>query len=89
MVLGVMPAGLGVVVFGVAGVSMRAVSVMGSQFMIAGFVMFGGFAMMFCRVLVMFGGTGVMMSACMRGHGLAPKKLAPVETGIAEPRQQR
>ena len=54
--LGVMAARLGMVFFGVAGVAMRAVSVMRGLLVIAGFMVLGGFAVMLGGVLVMFGG---------------------------------
>ncbi|UGY21627.1 hypothetical protein HU675_0026800 [Bradyrhizobium septentrionale] len=53
VVLGVMPARLGVVMLGMAGVTVGGVGVMRRLVMVAGFVVLGGFAVMTCRVLVM------------------------------------
>jgi len=41
---------------------------MGRLFVIAGFVMLGGFAVMLGRVLVMLGGLVMMLDALMRAH---------------------
>ncbi|WP_375779899.1 hypothetical protein ACE103_14010 [Bradyrhizobium sp. ma5] len=68
MVLGVMPAGLGVVMLGMAGVTMGAVRVMRRLVVIAGFVVLGGFAMMTRRVFVVLGGLVVMLNACVVAH---------------------
>ena len=64
--LGVMAAGLVVVLFGVAGVAMGGVGVMGRLLVIAGFVMLGGFAVMFRRMFVVFGGLVVMVDGVVR-----------------------
>jgi hypothetical protein len=53
---GVVTARLGVVMFGVAGMTVRGMGVVRRLFVIAGLVMLGGLAVMFCRVLVMLGG---------------------------------
>ena len=58
---GVVTARLDVMVFGMAGVAMGAVGVMGRLLVIAGFVMLGGFAVMFRRMFVVFGGLVVMV----------------------------
>jgi hypothetical protein len=68
VMLGVMTARLDMVVLGMAGVPVRAMGVMGRLLMFAGLMMPGGFAVMFCRVLVMFGGLVVMLHACMIVH---------------------
>jgi hypothetical protein len=60
VLLGVMAAGLGVMLFGVAGMAMRGVGVVSGLLVIAGFMMLGGFAVMLCRMLVVFGGLLVM-----------------------------
>jgi hypothetical protein len=65
VMLGVMTARLGMVFFGVAGMTMRAVGVMRGLLVIAGFVMFGGFAVMLGGVLVMFGGLVVMVDGVL------------------------
>jgi hypothetical protein len=41
-------------------------------FVIAGFVMFGGFAVMLRRVLVVFGGLVMVLDACVVAHGALP-----------------
>ncbi|GIQ75706.1 hypothetical protein [Bradyrhizobium sp. RD5-C2] len=68
VVLGVMPAGLGVVMLGMAGVTMGAVRVMRRLVMVAGFVVLGGFAVMTRRVFVVLGGLVVMLNACVVAH---------------------
>jgi hypothetical protein len=72
VMLSVMTAGLGMMFLGVAGVAMRAVGVMGGLFVIAGFMMLGGFAMMLCRLLVVFGGLVMVLDACVVGHVSLP-----------------
>ena len=73
VVLGVMTARFGVMFFGVAGVAVGAVGMMRGLLMIAGFVMFGGFAVMLRRVLMMFGGLVVVMfGVCVVGHVNSP-----------------
>ena len=51
--LGVVTAGLDMVMFGMAGVTMRGMRMMRRLVVIAGFVMLGGFAVMLGGVLVM------------------------------------
>ena len=69
---GVVAARLGVVMFGVAGVTMRGVGVVRRLFVIAGFVMLGGFAVMFCGMLVMLGGLVVMIDVGVFAHVALP-----------------
>jgi hypothetical protein len=71
VVLRVMPAGLGMVMLGMARVTMRAVRVVGGLFVVACFVVLGGLAVMLCRVLVVFGGLVVMLDACV-AHCFSP-----------------
>ena len=59
-------------VFGMAGVAMGAVGVMGRLLVIAGFMMFRGFAVVLRRLLVMFGGLVMVLNACMVAHVLLP-----------------
>ena len=54
---GVMPACLDVMMFGVAGVPVGGVRVMRRLLVIARLVMLGGFAMMLCCMLMVFGGS--------------------------------
>jgi hypothetical protein len=68
VVLGVMAARLDMVMFGVAGMPVRAMGMMRRLFVIAGFMVLGGFAVMFGRVLVMFGGFVMMLDALMLAH---------------------
>jgi hypothetical protein len=72
VMLGVVAAGLGVVLFRVAGVAMGTVGMMRRLLMIAGFVMLGGFAMMFRRMLVVFGGLVMVLNACVVAHVSLP-----------------
>lgn len=66
--LGVMPAGLDVVMLGVAGMAVGGVRVMRRLLVIASLVMLGGFAMMLGGVLVMLGSLVVMLHALMVAH---------------------
>ena len=70
--LGVMTAGFGVMMLGVAGVAMRAVGVMRRLFVIAGFMMPGGFAVVLRGMLVMFGRFVMMLDACVVAHVSSP-----------------
>jgi hypothetical protein len=58
--------------FGVAGVPMRAVRMMRGLFVIAGFVVLGGFAVMLRRVFVMLGSLVMVFDACMVAHIVSP-----------------
>jgi hypothetical protein len=69
---GVVTARLGVVMFGVAGMTVRGMGVVRRLFMIAGFVMLGGLAVMFCRMLVMLGGLLMMLDVGMFAHVALP-----------------
>ncbi len=68
----VMTAGFGMMFFGVAGMTMRAVGVVRRLFVIAGFVMLGGFAVVLRRMLVMLGGLVVVLDACVVAHIRSP-----------------
>ena len=72
VVLGVMPARLGVVMLGMAGMAMGAVGVVRRLLVIALFVMLGGFAVMTRRVLVMLGCLVMMLNACVVAHDDLP-----------------
>jgi hypothetical protein len=72
VMLGVVAAGFGVMFFGMAGVAVGGVGVMRGLFVIAGFVMLGGFAVMLRRVLVVFGGLVMVLDACVVAHGALP-----------------
>jgi hypothetical protein len=70
--LGVVTAGFRVMLFGVTGMSVSAVRMVCRFFVIASFVMLGGFAMMLRRVLVMFGSLVMMLYACVIAHVCSP-----------------
>jgi hypothetical protein len=73
VVLGVMAARLGMMVLGMAGMAVGAVCVMSRFFVIAGFMMLGGLAVMLRRMLVMFGSLVMMvLDACMVVHISSP-----------------
>ena len=69
---GVVTARLGVVVLGVAGMTVRGVGVVRRLLVIAGFVVLRGFAMMFCRMLVMLGGLVMMLDVAVFAHVALP-----------------
>ena len=69
---GVVTARLGVVMFGVAGMTVRGMGVVRRLFVIAGFVMLGGLAVMFCRMLVMLGGLVMMLDVGVFAHVALP-----------------
>ena len=70
--LGVMTAGLDVMVFGVAGMTVGGMGVVRRLLMIAGFVVFGGFTVVLGSMLVMFGGLGVMLDVGVVTHRALP-----------------
>jgi hypothetical protein len=72
VMLGMMTAGFGVMMLGVAGVAVRAVGVMGRLFVVAGFMMLGSFAMVLRGMLVVFGSLVVMLDACVVAHVSSP-----------------
>jgi hypothetical protein len=72
VMLGVVAAGFGVMLFGMAGMAVGGVSVVGGLFVIAGFVVFGSFAVMLRRVLVVFGGLVMVLDACVVAHDSLP-----------------
>jgi hypothetical protein len=68
-----MTAGLNVMMFGMAGMTVGAVGVVRRLLVIAGFMMLGGFAMVLGCVLVMFGSlVMVMFDACVLAHVSLP-----------------
>jgi hypothetical protein len=68
VMLGVMTAGLDMMMFGMAGVPVRAVGVMSRLFVIASFMVFGGFAMMLRGMFVVLGGLVMMLDVLMVAH---------------------
>jgi hypothetical protein len=78
VMLGVVTAGLDVVMFGVAGMAVGAMGMMRRFFVIAGAMMFGGFAVMLGCMLVVFGGLVMVINACVVAHVSLP--VRPVKT---------
>jgi hypothetical protein len=70
--LSVISAGLDMVVFGVAGMTVGTVGVVRGLLVIAGFMMLGGFTMVLGRVLVMFGSLVMVLDACVVAHVFSP-----------------
>ncbi len=70
--LGVMTAGLDMMMLGMAGMTVGAVGVMRGLFVIAGFMMLGSFTVVLRRVLVMFGGLVMVLDACVVTHVALP-----------------
>jgi hypothetical protein len=68
VVLGVVTARLDVMMFGVAGMAMGGVGVMGRLFVITSLVVLGGFAVMLGGVFVMFGRLVMVVDACVVAH---------------------
>jgi len=65
---GVVPACLGMMVFGVAGVAVRGMGMMRRLLVITGLVVFRRFTMMLGRVLVMLSGFLMVLNALVRAH---------------------
>jgi hypothetical protein len=78
VLLGVMAACLDMMMFGVAGVPVRGMGMMRRLFVITGFVVLGGFAVMPGRVLVMFGRLVMMLHALMVAHISLPVRWRKV-----------
>ena len=73
VVLGVMTAGLGVVMLGMAGVTVRTMGMVSCLFVMTGLMVFGGLAMMLCSLLVMFSSlVMVVFHACVFAHASLP-----------------
>jgi hypothetical protein len=72
VVRGVMTACLDVMMFSVAGMTVGGVGVVRRLFVIAGFVVFGGFTVVLGSMLVMFGGLGVMLDVGVVTHRALP-----------------
>jgi hypothetical protein len=68
MKLGVMPARLVMMMLGMAGMAMGAVGVMRRLLVIAGFVMFGGFAVMLRGMLMVLGSLVMVLYAFVVAH---------------------
>jgi hypothetical protein len=72
VMLGVMTAGLDVMMFGMAGMTVGAVGVVRRLLVIAGLMMRGGFTMVLGCVLVMFGSLVMVLDACVVAHVFSP-----------------
>ena len=72
VMLGVMTAGLDMMMFGMAGMTVGAVSVVRRLLVIAGLMMLGGFTMVLGCVLVMFGSLVMVLDACVVAHVFSP-----------------
>jgi hypothetical protein len=72
VVRGVMTARLDVVMFSVAGMTVGGVGVVRRLFVIAGFVVLGGFTVVPSGMLVVFGGLGVMLDVGVVTHRALP-----------------
>jgi hypothetical protein len=72
VMLGVMTAGLDMMMFGMAGMTVGAVGVVRRLLVIAGLMMLGGFTMVLGCVLVMFGGLVMVLDACVVAHVFSP-----------------
>jgi hypothetical protein len=68
VMLGVVAAGLDVVMLGVAGMAVGGVGVVRGLLVIAGLVMLGSFAVMPRGMLMVLGGLVVMVDACVLAH---------------------
>ena len=74
--LGVVTAGLDMMMFGMAGMTVGAVGVVRRLLVVAGFMMLGCLTMMLRRMLVMFGGLVMMvLDACVFAHFALPVGL--------------
>jgi hypothetical protein len=69
---GVVTAGLGMMLFGVAGVTVRGVGVVRRLFMIAGFMVPGGFTVMLRGMLVVFRSLVMMFDVGVFAHVTLP-----------------
>jgi hypothetical protein len=72
VVLGVMTARLVMMMFGMAGVAVRGMGMVGGFFVIAGLMVLGGLAVMFRRMFVMLGGLVMMLDVLVCAHVLLP-----------------
>ncbi len=80
---GVVTARLDMMMFGVAGMTVSGVGVMRRLFVIAGFMMLGGLAVMASGMLVMFGGLVVMLDVGVFTHVALPVSRLDVRTAYA------
>jgi hypothetical protein len=85
VMFGVVPAGLDVMMFGVAGMTVGAVGVVRRFFVIAGAMVFGGFAVMLGCVLVVFGGLVMVLNACVVAHVSLPVRHVKTRRRFTQP----
>ena len=64
----VMAAGLGMMFLGMAGMPVGAMGVVRRLLVIAGLMVPGGFAVVLCCLLVVFGGLVMVLDACVVSH---------------------
>jgi hypothetical protein len=79
VVLSVMTAGFVMMLFGVAGVTVRGVGVVGGLLVMAGFVVLGSFAVMLGGVLMMLGSLVMVIDGMFR-HVSLPVQRSEVRT---------
>jgi hypothetical protein len=72
VMLGVVTAGLDMVMFGMAGVTVGGNGMVRRLFVIAGLMMPGRFAMVLGRVLMMLGSLVMVLNACVVAHVALP-----------------
>jgi hypothetical protein len=82
VMFGVMTAGLDMMVFGMAGMAMGAVSVVRRLFVIAGLMVLGRFAVMLRRMFVVFGGLVMMLDAFVVAHISLPVRPVKRDSGL-------
>jgi hypothetical protein len=68
VMLGVVTAGLGMMLFGMAGMAVSGMGVVGGLLVIAGLMVLGGFAMMLGGMFVVFGSLMMVLDACVVAH---------------------
>ena len=72
VMLGVVTARLVMMMLGMAGVTMRGMSMVGRLFVIAGLMVLGGFAVVLRGVFVMLGGLVMMLDVAVFAHVALP-----------------
>jgi hypothetical protein len=72
VMLGVMTAGLDMMMFGVAGVTVGAMRMMRRLLVIAGFMMFGGFTVMLRRMFMVLRSLVMVLDGLVVAHGFSP-----------------
>jgi hypothetical protein len=85
MKLGVMPARLVMMMLGMAGMAMGAVGMMRRLLVIAGFMMFGGFAVMLRGMLVVLGSLVMVLYAFVVAHVFSPGLSCSKQPSFTQP----